>query len=404
MPARIIFHIDMDSYFATVEQQARPYLRGKPIVVSGKEGSRSVIVASSKEAKKLGVKTAMLHHEARKLCPNLTFVEGDGVKYGYLSGQMIEVFKNYTDKVEVFSIDEAFLDMTGHCQSFKQAIDKAKQIKAHVKQKLGEWVTASVGIANNKLLAKLASGLDKPDGLFLIDQNNLDQVLKKIKLTDFCGIGKRTESNLAQLGIDSIEKLQSWKLDPLVKVFGPSYGNKLYNMARGICHDPVVSYLNRPEAKSVGRSYTLSKNTYDKQEILTVLLHLCEKVGRELRRKKLAGKTVVVYWRYEDFTHAGARKTFLGYLNDSQAFFNLGEDRIKKYIFPKAVRLVGIHVSNLIKDYKQLPLWLGERKQIELLPALDKINDTYGELTIKPAYLLKLKRLKKKVGGFKLPD
>jgi len=401
---RIILHIDMDSYFATVEQQANPLLRGKPIVVSGKEGSRTVIVASSKEAKKFGVKTAMAHFQAKKLCPHLEFVEPDGAKYEYFCRQFIKIFKKYTEKVEVFSIDEAFLDLTGYAKNFEQAKKNAWQIKKQVKNKLGEWVTCSVGIAKNKLLAKLASDLDKPNGLFLISEKNKEQVLKNIKLTDFCGIGRRLEKRLDELGINSVEKLKNYPKHALIREFGPFQGNKLYNMSRGIDNDPVVSYLETDEVKSVGRSYTLPHDTWEKQEIFTVLMHLCERTGRELRRKNLAGRTLVYYLRNSDFTHIGFRKTIEGYTNSTLQLFEIGENKFKSIKLKKPVRLVGVHVSNLIKDWNQLPLWQNEQKKFQLTPYLDKINDRYGELTIKPAYLLKQKRLRRKVGGFKLAN
>lgn len=394
----------MDSYFATVEQQANPLLRGKPIVVSGKEGSRTVIVASSKEAKKLGVKTAMLHHVARKLCPNLEFVEADGTKYEYLCRKFIEIFKRHTDKVEIFSIDEAFLDLTGFAKTWDRSIEIADQIKCSLKNELGDWMTCSVGIANNKLLSKLASGLDKPNGLLLICEQNKTPILNNIELTDFCGIGNRIKKRLNYLGVKTVPDLRDYSVEDLIKEFGPFYGNKLSNMSRGIDYDPVIADSDSGEVKSVGRSYTLQENTYDKEEIFTVMMHLCEKVGRELRRKKLSGKTLVYYFRYSDFSHGGFRLTLPGYVDDSIRLFDIAQSRLNKFILPKAVRLVGVHVSNLIKDYRQLTFLSPEKKQTELLPFLDKINDRYGELTIKPAYLLKLKRLRRKVGGFKLRD
>ncbi|MBT7007178.1 DNA polymerase IV [Candidatus Falkowbacteria bacterium] len=392
----------MDSYFATVEQQANPLLRGKPIVVSGKEGSRTVIVASSKEAKKFGVKAAMLHHEARKLCPHLEFVEPDGAKYEYLCRKFINIFKQYTEKVEIFSIDEAFLDMSGYVKNWDQAIEKASDIKDLLKQELGDWMSCSVGIANNKLLAKLASGMDKPDGLFLIHEKLKQSILENIELTAFCGIGRRIKKRLTGLEVNTVIDLQSYPLEKLIQEFGKFYGTKLHNMSYGVDSDPVIPDFQSAEIKSVGRTYTLPSNTFDKEEIFSVLMHLCEKVGRELRRKKLSGKTLVYFFRYHDFSHGGFRLTLPGYINDSVRLFDIALKRINDFVLSKSVRLVGVHVSNLIKDYGQLTFLDPDKKQIELLPALDKINDRYGELTVKPAYLLKLKRLRRKVGGFKL--
>ena len=399
-----IMHLDMNSFFASVEQQANPLLRGKPIAVSGKEGSRSVIVASSREAKKFGVKTGMLGHDARKLCPEITFVEPDGDKYEHISRKFLEILKKFTDKMEVFSIDEAFLDLTGFAKDFEQAKIIGLRIKSLFKAELGDWLTCSIGISNNKLLAKLASDLQKPDGLVIIDENNKFDILDKIKLTDLCGIGARIETRLNAIGVKTIPEMRACTEEKLTKFFGSFYGRKLYLMARGEDYDEVGSYLNVEEIKSVGRSYTLPENTSDKQAILVVLMHLCERMCRELRRKKLQAKTFVFYLRYDNFKHTGGRQTITIRTNDTLEIFNLGKELIQKLRLSRPVRLVGVWSWNLATALNQQSLWLKERKQKQLIPFLDKINDMYGELTVKPALLLKLERLRRKVGGFRLRD
>jgi len=392
----------MDSFFATAEQQANPALRGRPIVVSGKEGSRSVIVASSKEAKKFGVKTGLLHHEARKLCPQLIFVEPDGNKYDFLHHQLINLLRRVTNKVEVFSIDEAFLDLSDCTRSWQEAENIALRIKDGVYSDLGEWVTCSIGIAENKLLAKLASDKNKPNGLFIVEKENKEQVLLKAKLTDFCGLGPRTAKLLNEsYGIDSIAKLRELNFQRLNQIFGPARGQFLFELCRGIDHSLVVPDEDKDEVKSVSRSYTLPHDTFDKEEILVVLLHLCDSLGHELRRKKLAAKTVIVYLRYGDFTHGGFRLTLPGYINDTYQIFMIGYNRLMKFLLPKGVRLVGIYATNLLESAKQQSFFRIENKFQEIAPFLDEINNTYGELTIKPAFLLNLKRLRNKVGGFR---
>ena len=399
---RFIFHIDMDSFFASVEQQTNASLRGRPIVVSGKEGSRSVIVASSKEAKKLGIKTGMLPFEAKKIFPQIVFVEPDGEKYSFVSRQIMEIFKKYTEMVEVFSIDEAFLDLTGYVKTREQATVLASKIKQDIKNQIGAFVTCSVGEAENKLLAKLASDLGKPDGLFFIDEQNKLAVLNAAKLTDFCGIGRRLEKRLLELGVDTVVKLREQSLDRLQRTFGNVCGQNLFNIARGLDDSLVVPYFEAPEAKSVGRSYTLPSNTFNKEEILAVLMHLSEQVGRELRRIKLCGRTIVVYLRFGDFTGHYFRHTWRDGIGDGAALFKFGEHNIRRFRLPRPVRLVGIHASNLVSETKQQSLWNLDRKKARLLPFVDELNDKYGDLTVKPAVLLKLKRLRKKVGGFKI--
>jgi len=399
---RFVFHLDMDSFFATAEQQANPFLRGRPIVVSGKEGSRSVIVASSKEAKLLGIKTGFLPSLARRICPRIIFVEPDGEKYEMLSRRLHSVLTKYTDTIEIFSIDEAFLDFTGYVNSFVEAEVVIAKIKADVRTELGEWVTCSVGVAENKFLAKLGSDKNKPDGFFFITEENKIEILNNSRLTDFCGIGSRLEKRLDNLGINSVRKLRDYPLEELIKEFGPSAGNHLHDMSLGIDHSPVIAECYRAEVKSVSRSYTLPRNTLDKEEILGVLLHLVSKIGRDLRQKGLSGKTIVVYFRYEDFTHSGFRITLPECIDDELIIFELAEKRLSSFNLLRPVRLVGAYISNLAETRRQLSIWQEERKRNLVLPYLDKINDRYGELTVKPAYLLKAEKLRKKVGGFRI--
>ena len=401
---RFIFHIDMDSFFASVEQQTNASLRGRPIVVSGKEGSRSVIVASSKEAKKLGIKTGMLPFEVKKIFPKIIFVEPDGDKYAFVSRQVMEIFKKYTEMVEVFSIDEAFLDLSGYVKTLEQATALAGKIKQDIKNQIGEFVTCSIGVAENKLLAKLASDLAKPDGLFFIDAENKLAVLNAAKLTDFCGIGRRLEKRLLDFGVGTVTNLRERFLPCLQQVFGNVCGQNLFNIARGLDDLPVVPYFEAPGAKSVGRSYTLPGNTFNKEEVLAVLMHLAEQVGRELRRLELGGRTVVVYLRFGDFTGHYFRHTWREGISDGAALFKFGEESIRRFRLPEPVRLVGIYASNLVGETKQQSLWHLDRKKARLLPYLDEINDKYGDLTVKPAALLKLKRLRKKMGGFKISN
>ena len=391
----------MDSYFATVEQQANPHLRGKPIVVSGKEGSRTVIVAASKEAKKFGVKTAMPIFEAKKLCPQIYFVYPDGDKYQETTDKFLKIFKQFTEKVEVFSIDEAFVDLTGYLKNFSQALTVAQKVKLLIKQEVGEWVTCSIGIAANKLLAKLASDIKKPDGIFIIDEKNKFEVLDQSNLDDFCGIGARLLLRLEMLGVESVKKLRRYPVAALKKEFGPFAADFLHRLSFGEDDREVIPYFNEAEIKSIGRSYTLPADTWDKKEISQTLLHLCENCGRGLRRKKLAGKTLQYYFRFADFTHGGMRLTLPGYVNDGLAIYQIGVKLLDGYRLQKAVRKVGVCVSNLVKDFKQLPLWVKDRKRLAVLPYLDAINDKYGDLTIKPAFLADANALRKKVGGFK---
>jgi DNA polymerase-4 len=235
----------------------------------------------------------------------------------------------------------------------------------------------------------------------VINDKNKFEILDSIKPTDLWGLGPRIMRRLDNMGVTTIPKLRHYPLAELIKEFGPYYGQILKDMSNGEYHDPVVSYLDEPEIKSVGRSYTLPYNTFDKKQIFQVLLFLSERCGRRLRQKKLAGKTLQYYVRYEDFTHAGVRLTLRGYINDDLILYKTGVQMLADYRLAKAVRLVGIRVTNLVKNYTQLPLWLKDRKRFQVIPYLDEINEKYGKLTIKSGFLLNARRLRHKVGGFK---
>jgi len=400
---KIVAHLDMDSFFATVEQQANPRLRGKAIVVSGKEGSRSVIVASSKEAKKLGIKTGMLHFEARKLCPDLCFVEPDGDKYNTLHHRIVESIARYVPNFEVFSIDELFLDFSA-CRNFSEAINLAKKIKLELKKVLGSWLTCSVGIAENKLMAKLASDLKKPDGIMVVDESNLETILSSAKLKDFCGVGCSINARLDALGIDSVLKLREYPQSALLKEFGPVGADFLFHLARGQGQVELASAFEKVQPQSVGRSYTLAKNTSDKVDFLSVLAQLIEQVVVEMRRQKLSAKRFLVYLRYADFSGKVFSWPGSSFGFDGEKIFFAVQNTIDNFVLPKMVRLVGVRAENLIPVGNQQSLWEKDRKKLSLLTKIDEINRRYGDFVIKPAYLLKTTKMRRHVGGFKLYD
>jgi len=232
---RTIFHIDMDSYFATCEQQANPFLRGKPIAVSGHPSRRTVVAAASVEAKRFGVKSAMSIQEAKRLCPNLYFVLGDPEKYVHLTKKIINIFLSYTNLVEVVSIDEAFMDATDIQKRHGGAIKIAKEIKKRLKQEIGDWMQCSIGIAPNKTIAKLCSGLKKPNGLVVITEKEIPFLLKKIELTDLWGIGTKTKQRLALMNIHTTTDLQKTPLSAQLEKSGASPG--YYKLQNNCLHE-----------------------------------------------------------------------------------------------------------------------------------------------------------------------
>lgn len=397
---KLILHIDMDSYFATCEQQANPFLRGKPIAVSGHPQMRTVIAAASREAKKYGVKTGMSLPEAKNLCPDLIFVLGDPEKYVNLTKRSHSVFLSYTDQVEVFSIDEVFMDVTDIAIRHGGAKAIALEIKKRFRQELGEWMSCSVGIAPNKLMAKVASELEKPDGLVEITEQNLPDILSKLELTDFCGIGKRIEARLALLGIKTVADLQKAPIDLLIREFGV-YGEKLRQMSFGQDSSPVKTFYETEDNKSYGHQFTLAQNTLDREEIERVLLKLSEKTARRARSDNLSGRTVRLFLRFSDFSHL-SRQITLNYATDNgYDIFKAVNSILKNTRLPKPVRLIGVSISNMQKPV-QLPLLPDLKKELGLTKSLDTINDRYGEFTIQRCRLLNIKKMLKNIAGYGL--
>jgi DNA polymerase-4 len=246
---RVILHLDMNAFFASVEQAANPSLRGKPIAVGGGIKKGSVVAAASYEAKAYGVKNGMATWDARKLCPKLIVVIGDMTKYVYTSKVITQMLIDYTDLVEVFSIDEAFMDIS-HLAGRELAI--AKDIKRRIWERFR--LTCSIGIGPNKLMAKLAGELQKPDGLVVLRREDIPEKIKDVKVKELCGVGRKIEVYLAELGVKTIGDLNKYPREKLVKRFGIAYGEQLWQMGQGNGSTTVLPYYHETEAKSMGHS------------------------------------------------------------------------------------------------------------------------------------------------------
>ncbi len=366
--------------------------------------SRTLIVAASKEAKKRGVKSVMPSWEAVKICPELIFVPGDHIKYKWITDKFLEIFKSYSPILEIFSIDEAFLEIANlhelstnitDGRNFDRAIKIAKEIKLRLKKEVGEWMTCSIGIAENKLLAKLASDLKKPDGLVIIDENNKEKILDSIELTDFCGIGKRIEARLNRMGIFTVKQLKNCSYINLTKEF-KSYGHKLYLMARGEDNSEVVPYYLLPDEKSMGHNFTLPKDVWDLKEIKSVILQLSEKLGRRLRRKNFVAKCMTLLLRYSfyeknigyvSFHHFHKQKKVSYWINDGYEIYKITEKILQSWKDNQSVRMIGVAVSCFSK-INQISCLEKDNKSKRILKASDKINNKFGENTIfRGAYL-----------------
>jgi DNA polymerase-4 len=385
MTDRIILHLDMNAYFASVEQQANPELRGKPIAVIGSNG-RTVITTASYEARKFGVKTGMAIWEAKRQCPQIILVVGDNRKYTHTSTQIFKMMLDYTPLVEVFSIDEAFLDVTHSLKIFGNPERIVHLLKAQIMESFG--LTCSVGIGPNKLLAKLASDMKKPDGLTIIRPDEVSQIINPLPIKDLCGIGSQMEKKLNLLGIKTIGDLGKFPVDILKRKFGIN-GLHLHDMGLGIDHSPVVPASDQDRVKSVGHSMTLKQDISRRQDILKYLLQLSEMVGRRARRYGVSGKTVHLYVRYADFYSSFGKQQTLGNpINQSGDIYKAAVGILDTVELQQPVRLLGIRLTNLRHQVAQLPLFPQERRKSLMVTAMDAVNNRFGDFTVTFASLM----------------
>ncbi|MHC1697571.1 MAG: DNA polymerase IV [Geobacteraceae bacterium] len=382
---RQILHLDLNSYFASVEQAMNPSLRGKPIAVIG-ASHRTVITTSSYEARAFGVKTGMSVYEARSFCRDLILVVGNNRRYTHTSSEIMKMMGEYTDLVEPFSIDEAFMDVTGSCKLYGAAENIAMLLKARIKHRFN--LTCSIGIAPNKLLAKLASDLIKPDGLVIVHPNDVSTLLERTPISDLCGIGKKMGRHLKLLGINTCGELGRFPVDILRKKFG-IIGDRLIQMGRGIDDSPVVPMAESDPVKSVGHSSTLDRDIDKREDVLKNLLKLSEMVGRRARRYQVAGKTIHLYVRYADFFSSfGKQMTLSGYVNQSDEIYRAAVQLFDSAEHAQPVRMLGVRLTNLQHNGEQLPLFQEDRKKLFLTNAMDEVNDRFGEFAVTFASLM----------------
>lgn len=396
---RTILHLDMDSFFAMVEQQANPYLRGKPIGITKQEG-RSCVIAASVEAKKFGVKTGTSVWEARKLCSEIIFVPSDFEKYFSVTKHFVEIVSQFTPLMEVFSIDEVFLDVTETQALFGGPFFIALKIKQLINEEIGGWATGSVGVSYNKLLAKLASEQHKPDGYFEIDEENRDEILGKINLYDICGIGWRLTPRLLNAGVRNLLQIREMPDDILQATFGPFWSVELKRLSWGVDHSPVIPSTEIPDMKSVSRTFTLFKNTREEREIKQTMRNLCEEAARKIRDMEMLTRQVGIDIR-GDNQGASGHKTLKYYLDDGQEVFDLVWQIYQKWSWSFSVRFIGVWLGLLEKrKYLTQDLFPWKRRKAKLLEAMDKVNKRYGEFTVYPARLLGGELIRSEVNGY----
>lgn len=385
MPApRTILHIDMNAFFASVEQRNNPELQGRPVAVIGSAG-RTVILTASYEARTFGVKTGQTIWEARRLCPQLILAPASNRLYSATSQQIVAILRDYTPQVEVFSIDEAFLDISDSLRLFGPAEQIARQIKERIRGELG--LACSIGIAPNKLLAKLASDLQKPDGLVVVLPDQVTGLLENMPVRELCGIGRATARQLALLGIRTCGQLGRFPQELLTRRFGV-VGIRLQQMGLGQDNAPVVPEEEAAEVQSVGHSMTFSRDLEDEDALRAKLLQLAEMVGRRARRYGVSGRTVTVTVRYADFSTLSRQQHQTEALALSSDLYYAGLRILSGLNLEQPVRLLGLTLSSLQRANGQLPLFPEQQRRLRATTAMDAVNNRYGDFTVMQGSLL----------------
>ena len=388
MSQRTIMHIDLDAFFVSVEQAANPELRGKPVVVGGKPGSRGVVATASYEARAFGLHSAMPISIAVRLCPHAIFIEGNYHHYAQVSKMFMAILADFSPFLEPMGLDEAYMDATGFESLHGTIRQMALKIKQRVKDELG--IVASIGIATCKVAAKVASDESKPDGLIEIPPGGEAAFLAPLAVRKLPGVGKKTEQDLTGLGVRTIGQLARIPLPALESRFG-AFGDMLHRHANGIDNSSVTP---PEEAKSISRETTFEVDTHDMVFLSATLRYQAERVGADLRNAGKQAKCVSIKVRYADFTTITRQRTLPQLTDLDQTIFEIGNNLLEKAVADNrlAIRLIGIGVSNLSEPGMQLSLMNNTDQRLEKLNcAVDRIRDKYGFAAIQTGRTIDIK-------------
>ncbi len=339
---RVIIHVDMDAFYAAVEQRDNPELRGKPVIVGGGPNGRGVVQTCSYEARKYGIHSAMSSSRAYRLCPHAIFVPPRFEVYRSVSNQIREIFYEYTDCVEPMSLDEAYLDVTEN----KKGITSPRQIAQNILNRIQKETgcTASAGVSFNKFLAKVGSDFNKPNGICVITQDMADEFIDNLPIRKFMGVGKVTEKRMKEFGIETGFDLKKYSRAELNRMFGKS-GIYFYNMAHKIDTREVHVYHGR---RSIGSERTFHEDTGDIEEILEHFEHIAERLTSRMKKYNIKGRTVTMKVKYHNFRRTSRSLTVMEAVDDPEVIMSIVKKMIPKTeVGKKKVRLVGISISNL---------------------------------------------------------
>lgn len=377
---RTIIHVDMDAFFAAIEQREHPEYRGKPVIVGGLS-SRGVVSTASYEARQSGVHSAMPMETARRRCPDGIFVQGSYALYAAVSAEIFAIFRRYSPLVEPLSIDEAFLDVTGMELLTPSPRDYAEKLKAEILQKTA--LVASVGIAPNKFLAKLASDLEKPDGLVEIRAEEAAALLAPLSVRRLWGVGKRTEEKLAALGLKTIGDMQRADEKRLARAVGIRAAHALKALSFG--RDDRSVEPDR-EAKSIGKEVTFERDLESPEEAERALLALAEKVGWRLRLAGVSARTIQLKLRRADFTTFTRSRTLFEATAHDEPIFQTVRDLFRELGVKRGIRLLGVTGENF--EPSAMPSLFRDEKKERLYGAIDALKKRFGENIITKAPLI----------------
>jgi DNA polymerase-4 len=381
-----ILHVDMDAFYASVEVRRDPSLAGKPVIVGGSEG-RGVVVAATYEARAFGIHAAMPMSRAMRLCPQAIVVAADHAQYAEVSDQIYQILISITPFVETIALDEAFLDISGSIKLLGRPVLIATKLREQIKSELA--LTASVGVASNKFLAKLASTYAKPDGLLVIPEAKKIDFLHPLPVGALWGVGEKTEEKLKELGINTIGDIAKLSEETLARIVGDAAAEHIYELCWGIDDREVVT---TEIEKSIGNETTFGEDLFDATEVEAQILRLVDQVAARLRSRNLSAKTISLKVRFHDFTTITRSKTLSSYTHNTQEINQVARQLYRNLNLQRArIRLLGIRAESLQPTESatfQLSLDQAEQEWDKADSAIDRARAKFGSAAIKPARLI----------------
>ena len=379
-----ILHVDMDAFYASVEERDNPKLKGKAVVVG--MGKRGVVSAANYEARKFGIRAAMPIYKAKALAPHAVFIAPNMARYTQVSEQVMEIFEDVTPYVEPISLDEAFLDVTGARRLLGSGQEIADQIRKRVEKELG--ITCSVGIAHNKFIAKIASGHCKPNGVLEVDPEKMLEFLHPLAANQIWGVGPKTNELLEKMGLFTIADIANTPRTTLIRVLGQANGSSLYELAWGRDYRDVITEHTE---KSISASQTFDVDLYQQEEILKEFLRLTEKSADRMRSKGLATNTISIKVRFTDFKTISRSKTLDLPTTGTQEIFEVAKALYLGLNLDRVlIRLVGVSLDSLVENDDVKQMVLGERTSSwqQADRAIDRVKAKFGRASLRPARLV----------------